>query len=57
MGLSNAERQARWRAKRDAEIKRLRKAAAAVAKPVVDVVPLQEQRYAVRRLLKPREKK
>jgi hypothetical protein len=26
MGLSNAERQARWRAKRDAEIERLRKA-------------------------------
>ena len=27
MGLSNAERQARWRAKRDAEIERLRNAA------------------------------
>ena len=27
MGLSNAERQARWRVKRDAEIKQLRKAA------------------------------
>ncbi|MFK4725849.1 chromosome segregation ATPase [Bradyrhizobium niftali] len=29
MGLTNAEKQARWRAKRDAEIERLRKAAAA----------------------------
>jgi hypothetical protein len=28
MGLSNAERQARWRAKRDAEVERLRKEAA-----------------------------
>jgi hypothetical protein len=31
MGLSNAERQARWRAKRDAEIERLRKAAGKAA--------------------------
>jgi hypothetical protein len=48
MGLSNAERQARWRAKRNAEIKRLRKVTAALdaAKPVVR-----------RGLLKPRDKK
>jgi hypothetical protein len=57
MGLTNAERQARWRAKRDAEIKRLRKVERATRPIVVDVGPLLEQRYAVRRLLKPRGKK
>jgi hypothetical protein len=47
MGLTNAEKQARWRAKRDAEIKRLRKAAGA---PSSDSQELIDARNEIERL-------
>jgi DNA repair exonuclease SbcCD ATPase subunit len=49
MGLTNAEKQARWRAKRDAEIGRLRKAAGA---PSSDSPELIEARKEIERLRK-----
>jgi hypothetical protein len=53
MGLSNAERRARWRAKRDAEIDRLRKAAATAkpAKTAPASQKLADARKEIERLL------
>ncbi|MEY9227722.1 FtsZ-binding cell division protein ZapB [Bradyrhizobium japonicum] len=49
MGLNNAERQARFRAKRDAEIERLRKAS---NKPVPASQELDDARAEIKRLTK-----
>ena len=48
MGLSNAERQARWRAKRDAEIERLRKASGKAAPASRELAEARKEIAALR---------
>ena len=57
MGLYNAERQARWRAKRGAEIERLRKVAAeqseqmAEARREIEIVALERENATLKKAL------
>ena len=57
MGLDNAERQARWRAKRSAEIERLRKVAAeqseqlAEARREIEIVALERENATLKKAL------